>query len=118
MKKLLLAALMAVPLFAVSARGQCCGGGCCFQPFRVNVGVSFSVTPCNSGAVSQLGPWYQYWPMEAHFQTPAPTGYPYWPAPMTLPPNAGVGGPAPANFMPASFQPSGYGAPPPYYWSR
>ncbi len=48
--------------------------------------------------------------MEAHFQTPAPTGYPYWPAPMTLPPNAGVGGPAPANFMPASFQPSGYGA--------
>lgn len=28
------------------------------------------------------GPWYSYWPLEAHFQTPAPTGYPYWPSPM------------------------------------
>ena len=119
MKKLLLAALVAVPLFASSAKAQCCGSGCCFQPFKVNVGLSFSVTPCNSGgAASQLGPWYQYWPMEAHFQTPAPTGYPFWPAPMTLPPNGGVGGPAPANFMPASLQPAGYGASPPYYWSR
>ncbi len=121
MKRLLLtalAALSALSLFALSARADGCGG-CCFQPFRVTVGLNFSVSPCNpGGAVSQLGPWYQYWPMEAHFQTPAPTGYPYWPAPMTLPPNAGVGGPAPANFMPASFQPSGYGAPPPYYWSR
>ncbi len=119
MKKLVFAALAAVPLFAVSVRAEGCGG-CFFQPFRVNVGLNFSVSPYypGGGAVSQLGPWYQYWPMEAHFQTPAPTGYPYWPAPLTLPPNAGVGGPAPANFMPASLQPSGYGAPPPSYWSR
>ena len=32
-----------------------------------------------------LGPWYLYWPMEAHFQTPASPYYPYWPAPMGLP---------------------------------
>lgn len=32
----------------------------------------------------QLGPWYQYWPYEAHFQTPALPMYPYWGA-STLP---------------------------------
>lgn len=32
----------------------------------------------------QLGPWYQYWPYEAHFQTPALPMYPYWGA-ATLP---------------------------------
>lgn len=32
-----------------------------------------------------VGPWYLYWPLEAHFQTPASQQYPYWPAPMTLP---------------------------------
>lgn len=26
----------------------------------------------------QLGPWYQYWPYEAHFQQPALPQYPYW----------------------------------------
>jgi hypothetical protein len=129
MKKLVFAALLMLPLFAVSAHAQCCGGG----QFRLNVGVNvnwcYSPAGCCPGTgcgfggagpagVSQLGPWYEYWPMEAHFQTPAPTGYPYWPAPLTLPPNAGVGAPAPGNFMPASLQPSGYGAPPPSYWSR
>jgi hypothetical protein len=116
MKRLVLAALAALPLFVASARADGCGGGCCFQPFRVTVGVNFSITPEYPGAVGQCGPWYQYWPLEANFQTPAPTGYPYWPAPMALPPNAGLGAPAPANFQPASYQP-GYGAAP-YYWSR
>src|SRR5262245_45382739 len=32
----------------------------------------------------QLGPWYQYWPYEAHFQVPAVPQYPYWGA-QTLP---------------------------------
>ena len=32
-----------------------------------------------------VGPWYLYWPLEAHFQTPASPQYPYWAAPMTLP---------------------------------
>lgn len=32
-----------------------------------------------------LGPWYNYWPLEAHFQVPAMPEYPYFPAPQTLP---------------------------------
>ncbi len=128
MKKLVLAALAALPLMAVSARAQCFGAGGGSFRVGVNLGVNWSYG-CGPGAccpggggcpgaVGQLGPWYQYWPMEAHFQTPAPTGYPYWPAPLTLPPGAAYGEPAPANFLPASLQPSGYGAPPPSYWSR
>lgn len=35
---------------------------------------------------THLGPWYLYWPYDAHFQSPAPTGYFTSPAPMTLPP--------------------------------
>ncbi len=38
-----------------------------------------------SPAPVTLGPWYNYWPLEAHFQVPAHPQYPYWPAPMTLP---------------------------------
>src|SRR5262249_37442570 len=34
------------------------------------------------GGYSMPGPCSSYWPLEAHFQVPAPTGYPYWPAPM------------------------------------
>src|SRR5262245_848400 len=32
-----------------------------------------------------LGPWYNYWPLEAHFQVPAMPEYPYWSAPQTVP---------------------------------
>jgi hypothetical protein len=38
------------------------------------------------GTSPPLGPWYLYWPYEAHFQTPAMPEYPYWGAPQTLPP--------------------------------
>lgn len=31
-----------------------------------------------------LGPWYLYWPYEAHFITPAHPQYPYWPSAQTL----------------------------------
>jgi hypothetical protein len=34
---------------------------------------------------AQCGPWYLYWPLDAHFQTPGNPHYPYWPAPMGLP---------------------------------
>lgn len=46
----------------------------------------------NGGPYQQLGPWYHYWPYEAHFQTPALPQYPYWPAPQTLPPGQGFPG--------------------------
>jgi hypothetical protein len=42
--------------------GGCCGNG------------------CGGGGGGPLGPWYNYWPLEAHFQTPAMPEYPYWPA--------------------------------------
>jgi hypothetical protein len=103
MKKTFLAALLALPLPAVAAHAQCCGG-----PHSGTFGMRFNFFwgPPGCGAPggnapAQAGPWYLYWPMEAHFQTPAPTGYPFWPSPMTLPP----GGPDGA-------------APTPYYWSR
>jgi hypothetical protein len=78
-----------------------------------------------------LGPWYNYWPLEAHFQVPAMPEYPYWGAPQTMPvvPPAPYGarpafgnGP-PANGMGAApgngfhgypgYAPNGNGAPPP-----
>ncbi len=116
MKKLLFAALLALPLFAVSARADGCG---CWFPTRVEAGANFYLRfyGPNDGAAAQLGPWYLYYPLEAEFKTPAPVGYPYWPSPMTLPVHS-AGAPAPANFQPASFQPSAYGAPTPSYWGR
>ncbi|MFM7151463.1 MAG: hypothetical protein ACKO23_16625, partial [Gemmataceae bacterium] len=32
-----------------------------------------------------LGPWYNYWPLEAHFQVPAMPEYPFYSAPQTMP---------------------------------
>ncbi|HVS36554.1 MAG TPA: hypothetical protein VMS17_13400 [Gemmataceae bacterium] len=130
MRKIVFAALLALPVFAVSSRAQCCGSGGFGGTFGLGINWCYSLhagcgggcpsgcCPGGGGGVGQYGPWYLYWPMEAHFQTPAPTGYPYWPAPLTLPPSAAYGAPAPGNFQPAPLQPAGYGAPPPSYWSR
>lgn len=52
----------------------------------------------------QLGPWYQYWPYEAHFQQPAMPQYPFWGA-QTLPHGSPVLNPG----YP------GHGAVPPYW---
>jgi hypothetical protein len=104
MKKLILAGLLVLPLLALPARAQ--AWGCCgHHPWSADVGVNFywhSQPP-----PAQCGPWYLYWPMEAHFQVPAPTGYPYWPSPMSLPgmTPGGAGGysapmPAPAYGYP------------------
>jgi hypothetical protein len=86
MKKLYLAALLAVPLLASTARAD----GCIF-PIRVegrcNWDFRMTFGGCGPGGCAQLGPWYHYWPLDAHFITPAPTGYPYWPQPQSLPPN-------------------------------
>jgi hypothetical protein len=55
-----------------SSCGPSCPPGC--PPCGGYGGGGYTVNP-------QLGPWYNYWPMEAHFQTPAMPQYPYWPAP-------------------------------------
>lgn len=115
MKKVCMAALLLLPLLAIPARADTCGNlAGCLVPFRIDwcCHVRCYGPADGLGQFGQLGPWYLYWPMEAHFQTPAPTGYPFWPAPMTLPGAVG-GAPGPGNFMPG-VQPTGYAAP--NYW--
>lgn len=71
--------------------GPCCGGGCGCGPC------------CGGGGCCNVGPWYLYWPLDAHFQVPAPTGYPFYPAPM-----AAGGLPGYAGYPPPAAYP-GYG---------
>jgi hypothetical protein len=74
----------------------------------------------------QLGPWYHYFPYEAHFQTPAPVGpFPNWQSPVAVapavpdlpafpatpaPPPAPWQGPTPQPVVPPTgyLQPTGY----------
>jgi hypothetical protein len=93
-------------------------------PFNVQAGGSFYIKGGPGPAAPQAGPWYLYWPLEAHFVAPAPTGYPYWPPPQVLPPTT-IGGPAvppPAVAisppaapvpLPAATTPPAHVAPPP-----
>ncbi len=138
MKNFILAALLALPLSILapqraSADGGC--GACCFStpPVGLTFGFRFQLKgglmlkgppPCGSccgGCCSPCGgcgcgggcagPWYTYWPTDSHFQTPAPTGYPYWPSgqsAMMQHCNAGYGAPAMAYGY-------NYGAPPMAY---
>ena len=123
MKRVFFAALVLLPLCAVPARAQC------FFPFRVEAGGNFYLRmyggPCQTWGC-QLGPWYQYFPYEAHFQSAAPIGFPYWPSPQTLPPPAPGRfqpppptpdkQPQPASVQPSFFQPVGYATRAPSYW--
>jgi hypothetical protein len=116
--KVLLAAL---PLLLIS--GQVNAGDC--GPYTV--GGSFRLSfSCGNGGYScgnggggcgcTAGPWYSYWPYEAHFQAPAPTGcFPYWPSPDAAAglPAGGVVPPV-AVSQPGTYQPVGYQAP--NYW--
>lgn len=133
MRKLLLVAALALPLSFLaagkaSAHGAIGGdtgvlnlGGC----FNVKIGLGGKIWAkhehcapshgcCPSGGYGGGGvaPWYLYWPMDAHFQVPAPTNYPYWPPPMT--PMMGSYYQPGSPISPASYGP-GYGAVP-YYW--
>ncbi|HEY7427809.1 MAG TPA: hypothetical protein VH682_26495 [Gemmataceae bacterium] len=85
MKKLFGVALLALPFVAASAHAEEC-------PFNVQAGGSFYIKGSRGAAMPQAGPWYLYWPMEAHPVAPAPTGYPYWPGSQVLPPTS-FGGP-------------------------
>ena len=90
MKNCFGAALAALALAAPTARAnEPCGP--CF-PFKIEAGanVYFRILSNQNFYGAPLGPWYNYWPMEAHYQTPAMPHYPYWPSPMTLPGGAGV----------------------------
>jgi hypothetical protein len=86
-----------------STCGPC--GGCGFGPGGYGCGAGFH--PAGPGG-AQLAPWYLYWPMDAHFQVPAPMTYPFWPSPMA--PLEGAG----HSLQPASYQ----FTPPPYWYGR
>src|ERR1700677_742137 len=100
-------ALLALPLLAVAARAD--DPFAPGLPFRIEAGGNLycHVYTRQNGWGCQLGPWYSYWPLEAHFQTPALPYYPYWPAPQaivpgpTCPPGAPAPVPAPAAPAPA-----------------
>jgi hypothetical protein len=99
MKRAFAAALVAVPLLALPARAhifQVLNSGCCggCGPVNINAGLDFHCKVCAPGNFygAPLGPWYNYWPLEAHFQTPAMPCYPYWPSPMALPGAAAAAG--------------------------
>jgi hypothetical protein len=77
-----------------------CGGGC--GPCG---GCNGAWNPGPGGV--QLAPWYQYWPLEAHFNAPAVPSYPYWPAPQGLPPGYGGGPVGPGGFAPPGQYPVG-----------
>src|SRR5262245_9379742 len=123
MKKLIVAGLLALPLLALPSQARAVGFPC--GCWRVDAGGSLycNVVP-NTHA--QAGPWYLYWPLEAHFQPPAPTCYPFWPSAMALPPGAGGGSPAPGPLQmpavpatplkPTAYQPVGYTYEVPSYW--
>src|SRR5205085_8963797 len=111
MKKLLWAALLALPWLALpsSAKAFVIGGYECDAGARVWCNVR--QYNCNLPAA---GPWYLYWPYPAHFQVPAAGVNPYFTA-VTLPPGFGqpppppYPAPAPAYQAPAP----GYQAPMP-----
>ena len=111
MKKILAALIVSVALPAAA----CQAGDHCS-----------SFLSCGSSCGHRcLGPWYSYWPLEAHFQTPAPTGYPYWPSPMGM---GGMqpqlpayghhhgGAPQAMPMLPGMHQQMGYFQQAPSYW--
>ena len=115
MKRLLWAGALALPLLFLpsEAKAFCIGG------YEIDTGarVWCNVRQLNF-TVPTAGPWYQYWPYQAHFQVPAPGINPYFPPPMTLPPGFGQP-PAPPpmppqqGYRPPMPTPAGYYAPAP-----
>jgi hypothetical protein len=94
--------LLALPLLAESARAD--DPFAPGLPFRVECGANayFRVYNRQNGWGCQLGPWYSYWPMEAHYQTPALPSYPFWPAPQAVVPG-GTSSAIPAPFCPPAI---------------
>ena len=101
MKRLIVAAVLALGLAAGSVSANGWGPGSA----SASVGVNAQWGQGGGGgqAPGVLGPWYLYWPFEAHFATPAHPQFPYWPSAQTLP----GGQPAVVQPSPASY---------PAYW--
>jgi hypothetical protein len=117
--------------------GYDCSGGhggsdCCHQPPSCcgcsPVGCGYGPVPAGAGGPNMVpaGPWYSYYPYQAHFQTPAPTGYPYWPGPQTSGPSPLFGGnyyqapqnPGFSNYPVNPVQPCSYYQAPSYWYGQ
>jgi hypothetical protein len=86
MQRLLWAAALAVPLLAQPAHAQFFTAKT-LPPANLDGGITLKFNLFAGGGQTQLGPWYQYWPYNAHFQMAPPLGA-SMPGPsfMTLPP--------------------------------
>jgi len=124
MKRILWVCLLAVPVLAMPGRVQ--AWGWCIPPLEIDAGINarFNVHALDWSTIAQTGPWYLYFPYDAHLQTAGPVHpYPNWPGQMTLPPPPGAR-PAPAGpVLPtptAYFQPVGYyySSMPAYWYGR
>jgi hypothetical protein len=126
MTKLLRACLFALPLLALPSVAHAWPFDCCgCPPWQVDAGINwhFNARCGQYGLGAQAGPWYSYWPYEAHFQTPAPVNaFPFWPATIagrgTYPVPAGAvpTEAPPAPVQPSGFQPTRYQSSVPSYW--
>src|SRR5262245_62404358 len=101
MKNVLWAGALAGACLVLPARAGAEG----LLPGGVHAGVNFNFAVTPKGG-PQVGPWYLYWPLDPHYQPPAPPAFPYWapnpaflpqgvPPPPSLPPPSN-GGPATA----------------------
>jgi hypothetical protein len=75
MRRMLWMAVLVVPLAAAPVQAQEC-----VPPMNLNGGIVLNFNLFAGGGQTQLGPWYRYWPHEAHFAVPPPLG-PGMPAP-------------------------------------
>jgi hypothetical protein len=106
MKRIFGVTLLVLPLLAGSLQAAGC-------PFNIQADCSFHIKGSRGPCCPQAGPWYLYWPLEAHFVAPAPTGYPYWPSPQGLPPGVPVPPPSVAAAPPGVPAPAAQPAPQP-----
>jgi hypothetical protein len=109
MRRTLWLGVLLLPLWASPARAQYPGPGCgIFKPVEFDWGINirFNVHALDYSHLSNVGPWYLYWPYDGCRQTMA-QGYPNWPAPAPLPAPPAGGPPAapPAAPLPGPKMP-------------
>ncbi len=120
MKTFLRAALAASAFLVCASLTRAWG----MAPCRVDCGAYLNWSSgCHLGC--QLGPWYTYFPYNAHFQSPAPVcGWPFWPtgAAQNAVPTGAVVNPGPAGSAQGAYpgtpgiRPVGYYGNAPSYW--
>jgi hypothetical protein len=123
-----LALLVGLPLLALPARARADGVPLylpCLPPFKVDAGIKAYLTVTYPGPQQNLPPWYTYFPYDAYFQTPSPTGFqfPNWPAPQASSAAFGhhfappmMAAPPHAAPSPSPVRPVGYYYQAPSYW--